>query len=182
MYIYIITNLINEKYYIGKTTNPNLHWYLSNKRWAAKHGNPGNMPIVDAISKYGLDNFAIEILATANNDEELCSLEKLWIGLLNSRNSDCGYNICMGGEGRVGIPCTEDHKRKIGLANKGRKPKGYIRTEKHRQQIRERMKGNKNGKGRGFGHFVSEEEKEKHRQNALKQWKNNPPRQRVSIF
>ncbi len=43
-------------------------------------------------------------------------------------------------------------------------------TAEHSEQLRERMKGNKHGKGRGLGHAVSAEEREKHRQNAIKQW------------
>ena len=47
--------------------------------------------------------------------------------------------------GRTGLSCSPEHKCKIGLANKGKKPKGYVRTEEHRQQLRDRMKGNNVG-------------------------------------
>lgn len=176
MYIYIITNIINNKIYIGKTVNKNLFDYLSVKRWAVNHNKDINMPIIKAMQKYGMDNFIYEILDdTASSNEELIYLEKEWIAFLDSMNPAIGYNATAGGEG-ASRPCSEATKKKIGLANRGRKPKGYIHTAEHCEQIRQRMLGSKHGKGRGIGHFVSDSEKEKHRQSALKQWQNNPPR------
>lgn len=146
MYIYLITNKINGKYYVGKTKHKNLNSYLSVKRWAVKHKKAHNMPIVSAMIKYGIDNFTIDILNEPTSVEDLNNLEQLWIILLNSRDPNVGYNILPGGDlSRTGVPCREETKRKIGLANKGRKPKGYIRTDLHRQQLRDRMKGNNIG-------------------------------------
>ena len=50
-----------------------------------------------------------------------------------------------GDKSRLGIPLSEETKAKIGAANKGRKPKGYVRTEEHRKQLSERMQGNDKG-------------------------------------
>ncbi len=56
MYVYQITNLINNKKYIGITNN-----YI--KRWSNhKSGNSKNMVIGRAIEKYGIENFKFEIL------------------------------------------------------------------------------------------------------------------------
>jgi group I intron endonuclease len=147
MYVYLLTNKVNGKYYVGKTVHRNLNSYLSVKRWAARHGKFQGMPVVCAMAKYGVDNFSVDVLAVAYTPEELDELERLWIIALNSRDTAIGYNVNLGGSaGRLGMPCSEEHKIRIGAANRGRKPKGYVRTEEHRRQLRERMRGNKIGK------------------------------------
>lgn len=84
MIIYKTTNLVNNRFYIGKD----------------KHNNPSYMGsgklLQQAISKYGLDNFKKEILETCTTESELNKREIHWIGKL--RNSAC-YNIANGGEG-----------------------------------------------------------------------------------
>lgn len=145
MFIYLLINKENGKYYVGKTVHHNLNSYLSNKRCVARKGSV-KYPIVAAIAKYGIDNFDVQVLAEPVTIAELNNLEQLWIVLLNSQDPKFGYNILSGGEvSRLGIACSEDTKRKIGQANKGKKPKGYVRTDKHRQQLRDRMRGNKIG-------------------------------------
>ena len=143
MLIYILENTVNGKYYVGKTRSNNLHDYLSVKRWGARHGKIKGMPVVAAMAKYGIDKFEARILTTAETDEQLNQLERLWIAVLNARDPKIGYNIAPGGEAVRSGPLSEEHKKKIGLANKGRRPKPYVRTAKHRQQISDRSKGKK---------------------------------------
>lgn len=94
-YIYKITNTSNQKIYIGKTLSS------IEKRWK-EHCNDYNKqrcekrPLYDAMQKYGLSIFTIEII-------EECSLENInereiyWIEKLNSYKD--GYNATMGGDG-----------------------------------------------------------------------------------
>ena len=56
MYLYKITNIINNKKYIGITNNYKKRW--SNHRC----GNSKNMVIAKAIKKYGKENFLFEII------------------------------------------------------------------------------------------------------------------------
>lgn len=143
MQVYLLTNQINGKYYVGKTVAKNLNSYLSVKRWAAKHGKNQSMPVVRAIAKYGWENFQVDTICTATTLEQLDDLEKLWIILLNARAPEIGYNISAGGNlGRTGVKNTAEHNAKIGLANKGKKPVGYVRTDEHRRQLQDRMRGN----------------------------------------
>lgn len=146
MYVYLLTNKENGKYYVGKTNHKNLNSYLSTKRCFAKKKVNVGMPVVKAMSEFGVDKFIVDVLATPNSTEDLDNLEKVWIILLDARNPELGYNVCLGGgTGRTGVKTSEETKARIGAANKGRKPKGYIRTELHRQQLRDRMKGNNVG-------------------------------------
>ena len=64
--IYKITNLKNGKYYIGRHSTKNINdSYMGS-----------GIGIKNAISKYGVKNFKKEIIARANNREELWNLEK----------------------------------------------------------------------------------------------------------
>jgi hypothetical protein len=62
----------------------------------------------------------------------------------------CLRNLTDGGEGLAGAIRTEQWKRNIGLGNLGKKRTGpqYSRTEEHRRQLRERMRGNKSAAGK----------------------------------
>lgn len=87
MIIYQITNKINGKFYIGKTTKSaeerfNQHFY--------NHKN-GNTYLYKAMRKYGVHNFQIDIL---ENTELLNEREIYWIKTLNPQ-----YNMTVGGDG-----------------------------------------------------------------------------------
>lgn len=100
--IYKIENSINNKVYIGQSTN-------IEKRFA-QHKSPyeqerfSDKPLYKAFSKYGIQNFNFEVL-------EECDIEKLnekecyWIKKYNSLCHEFGYNIRSGGECNAG----EDH-------------------------------------------------------------------------
>ena len=96
--IYKITNLINNKIYIGYTKK-------ELKERLYEHSNPRSknaykMPIVMAIKKYGIENFKIELLEESENDAYIHNeREAYWIKKLNSINNKIGYNLATGGEG-----------------------------------------------------------------------------------
>lgn len=85
MIIYKTTNLINNKFYVGKDSrnNPN---YLGS-----------GLLLNRAIHKYGRENFTKEILEYCENKEHLNEREKFWICELKAR--EVGYNIAEGGHG-----------------------------------------------------------------------------------
>lgn len=68
MIIYLITNKINDKRYVGLTTQTMEERWKQHK-YDALHGN--NYPIHKAMRKYGIENFRIEIIDTATSIEEL---------------------------------------------------------------------------------------------------------------
>ena len=89
MIIYITTNLINGKKYIGKdeTNNPK---YLGS-----------GLELKHAIKKYGRENFIKETLAVCNNRIELNILEEYYIKYYNAQLSSLFYNIAPGGTGGI---------------------------------------------------------------------------------
>ena len=88
MWIYKITNIQNHKVYIGQTTRPI-------KDRFNRHINDALNNILDthfarAIRKYGKENFIIEEIDNANNQEELNQKEQYWIRYYDS--TETGYN------------------------------------------------------------------------------------------
>jgi hypothetical protein len=85
MEIYKITNLINNKIYIGKDVSCDKNYYGS------------GVFIKKAIIKYGKENFTKEIIDTCYNYNELSVKEKYWIEFY--KNKQLLYNITEGGDG-----------------------------------------------------------------------------------
>ena len=93
--IYKITNIRNNKIYIGKTTKT-LKERLSKHFSSAKNL---KTHLARAIIKYGSNSFKIDLLQRTNNLKELNNLETKWILSLNSNNPSIGYNLTLGGDG-----------------------------------------------------------------------------------
>lgn len=93
-YVYKITNIINNKIYIGKT-------YLTiEERWKQHikdsiKDSEEKRPLYSAMKKYGIENFLIEQIEETDNPEER---EKYWIEFYDSFHN--GYNATIGGDGR----------------------------------------------------------------------------------
>lgn len=85
MIIYKTTNLINNKFYVGKDTINNSNYFGS------------GFLIKKAINKYGIENFKKEILEKCETREELNIREIYWIKKTNA--IELGYNITIGGTG-----------------------------------------------------------------------------------
>lgn len=96
-YIYLITNKINNKKYVGKTTQS------IEKRWQehisdSKKEKCEIRPLYRAMRKYGIENFSIKKLEKCNIDN-LSEREKYWIRYYNTYEE--GYNATLGGDGRI---------------------------------------------------------------------------------
>lgn len=92
--IYIITNSINDKVYIGQTIQSlKDRWYEHCRAACSK--NEADMHIKRAILKYGKENFTIKELERCTI-EELDEREIYYIGLYNSFVK--GYNSTKGGK------------------------------------------------------------------------------------
>lgn len=118
MYIYLITNLINNKKYVGQTINDfsirfrqhkNTHKYYSCQKTLS--------PVDRAIGKYGDENFKYEIIYVTDSLEDLNEKEIYYIDYYKTHVSCGGYNIKYGGDN--GGKHDESTKFKIGDAQKG---------------------------------------------------------------
>lgn len=88
--IYKITNKINGKSYVGKTTT-SLNQRMASHRCA-------DTVIGKAIRKHGWENFSVEVLEECDTKEEFNEREIFWIAALNCKTPK-GYNRSDGGDG-----------------------------------------------------------------------------------
>ena len=87
-YIYLTTNTVNNKKYIGQHLGEFTTEYLGSGKI-----------LKQAIDKYGKENFTVILLDIANSKEELDNLEKKYIEEYNALYEDNFYNIHEGGTG-----------------------------------------------------------------------------------
>lgn len=126
MIVYLVTNLVNRKTYVGITS------LGLKKRWsehlcAAKTSTKKpKFALHRAIAAYGQENFSVEVIGRSETWDELLMLERALILDHGSHTTASGYNLTLGGQGIVGLVRTKEHNQKISLAQKGRKkPPGY---------------------------------------------------------
>ena len=121
--IYKITNIINNKVYVGQTTRPYMQRFERHLKDAENNILPSNF-FHKAIRKYGRNNFKIEIIDTANTKEELNTKEIYWIDFYMQLG--ISYNTAKGGQGgNTYYKRTQEQmcitKQKISKANFGMK-------------------------------------------------------------
>jgi len=171
MVVYKTTNLLNNKSYIGKDMHNNANYLGSGKA------------LINAIKKYGKDNFKKEIIEECNDTIHLAEREEYWIKFFNAVEDSNYYNICYNSHPPLatGREVSNETRKKISDAQKGDKGFWYgkaqsevsnlkrseslrgkpkpPRSETHRQKLSESHKGkepwNKGKKG------VSEETRKK---------------------
>lgn len=112
MYIYAVTNKVNDKVYIGKCS----------KDVSRSQSYLGSGVIINkAIDKYGKDNFKKEIIVdNVANHNLLNELEKHYIQLYASFVGSIGYNLTKGGGGNFGYKPSKETRQKISDSNKGK--------------------------------------------------------------
>lgn len=131
--IYTITNIINNKMYVGKTKN---FQKRKNEHFLALRKNiHNNQYLQNAVNKYGIENFKIEILEECN-EYYLHSQEHYWCNMLNVLNKDFGYNIQYTNPQLNKHILSQESKDKIGLANKGKsRNKGYEHSLEFKEKV-----------------------------------------------
>ena len=147
--VYQHRNKINGKVYIGITMQ------TPEQRWRHGEGYKSSPHFYAAIQKYGWDNFEHNTLFQNLTKEEACKKEQELIAKYNSMNREYGYNSTSGGDifvmneetkqkisqslmgnkNGLGHPCSEEKKKKISEAQKGRRL-----TEEHKQKLSEAAK------------------------------------------
>lgn len=88
-FIYLTTNLINGKIYIGQ------HLFLPNKKLNSSYLGSGRY-FKRALKKYGKENFSRKILRVCKSQKELNVWEYIYIKKYHSQDKNTGYNIADG--------------------------------------------------------------------------------------
>jgi len=134
-YLYSITNWINGKQYIGIATNVG-------RRWIEHKCGHGSKLVYQAIQKYGIKNFAFDVLYEGD-ESSIKQLEVILIEQLNAK-APHGYNLTGGGEGSTGWKPDVKTRRKMSQAHKGKRNGMYGR--KHNEEAKERIRAAAKGR------------------------------------
>lgn len=171
MFVYLTTNLLNSKQYVGQTVADNKNYLGS------------GLLLLKTIKKYGKEIFSREILTECSSQEELDEQEIFWIDKLNTLKPN-GYNLDLGGNGvgqhsdetrkkikenhayyHLGKKFSDDHKRKI-----SERLKKYIQTKGHKKNVSNALRGRN----------LSDEHKQKIRESIKNHWKYKRKRKRLN--
>lgn len=160
----MITNVLNNKQYIGQTSQP------LDKRWAghircAASSQHTKMLIARAIRKYGKSNFRIEILTEFTETTPQNIVDKVEVRYIDNYNT-CkpnGYNLAKGGKT---IRHADTYKKKI---SKSHKRYWNSLTAEERQTKLDKMRTERNKVGTNW----TPEGMERKRQYWVERWSND---------
>ncbi len=98
-YIYLITNDINNKQYVGKTEHATIldRWKEHCNDYKLYKNN--SRPLYKAMKKYGIEHFYIEEIEKVPPNVNLDEREKFWINFYDTYKH--GYNATLGGDGKL---------------------------------------------------------------------------------
>jgi group I intron endonuclease len=158
-FIYKITNIVNNKVYIGKSTYKNIDEVKKRYKKEVLYG--VNRYIIKAIKKYGIDFFVFKIVENNIKSTELNNKEIFYINYFNSYNK--GYNLTIGGEGNKGYKWSIESKNKLSekFIGKRKNTENPFYGKKHSlNTIDKIIKSNKRRAGNKYGP-MSQDRKEK---------------------
>ena len=152
MIVYIITNTVNGKRYVGQTV------FMLEKRWKQHQKSPRCHALHNAIEKYGAKNFIIEPIIEVPTIELLNEFEAEYIKKYCTLAPN-GYNLTEGGRAprhnvetrakmsrsRIGLEKSVEHCRRISEGKKGAK-----RSEETKRKISETLTGSHYGRNGGI--------------------------------
>ena len=150
--IYKFTNLINNKVYIGQTTQ-SVRTRVIQHIADSKSNRKSKTYFHNALSKYGFDNFTFEIIEYCQDKQQLNEKEIYWIGYYKSNIKQFGYNLTPGGPGNTdrdfckknidrlikantGRSLSDETKRTISISNKNNWNNSQFRA-KHIEHVKE---------------------------------------------
>jgi len=150
--IYTITNLVDNKIYVGKATYVKSRLRHHKSQLVRKvHGNDH---LQYAVNRYGIDNFVFELLVECDI-EHLFSEEHYWATLLDVHNRERGYNIEPTHPHRDAPSVSEETKEKLRVFNTGKKRSPEIR--KRQSESWKKVLESRNGVGFTKGRKHTEE-------------------------
>lgn len=148
MWVYCITNLINNKKYVGITSKEDYYKRLGEHISMSKNKKYKHL-ICNKISQYGLDNFTFDILEKCNSINELKEKEIFWIDKLNTYvNNGFGYNRTLGGD------FISDKSRAIGVATRI-KNGSYNFSKEHRANLSKSRKNKNKGSANNMSRKIT---------------------------
>jgi group I intron endonuclease len=167
MQIYLITNDVNDRAYVGACMMPLERRWAGHKSWARKGR---GYALHAAMREIGIDKFhVVRVFSGYISREKMKRLEEYYIKCFKTMVPN-GYNETIGGTTRIFKPCSDEKRRKISEALKGHPVS---------QETREKIRNSPCGKA-AIGRPVSEAVRAKHRARMLGRTVSPETRQKIS--
>ena len=139
--IYVITNMVSGKVYIGSTTDVRIR--RKQHIWALRKGNHDNSHLQRSWNKYGEDTFEFGILEYIGSLEELVKAEQFWMDIYREEGTEL-YNFGTAADNAMrGHNFSEEHRRKIGENTRAAWARGAYDSEETRCKFSKVHKGKK---------------------------------------
>lgn len=160
-FVYIITNEVNGKSYIGKCTDHKERW---RRHLIIAQNGPSDLRfqiVHRAIRKYGKENFTFKILETWPDEPKALAREVCLIDKYNTFKG-AGYNCTSGGEGISGFRFSDEAKQKMSRTRKGKFTGADHHSfgKKHKPKTIEKLREN-NHKKKRYIDFIQAEQMRK---------------------
>ncbi len=150
--IYVITNSVSGKIYVGQT------WMLAEQRWkahvkSAHYSKRRPSPFHDAVKAYGKEAFTIRTVCLAFTQDCLNAAECYFIKALHAQDSAIGYNLLAGGEtspmllqasrDKLAATITGRKRSDASIAKQLKSREGFHHSEETKAKIRASNEGKK---------------------------------------
>lgn len=149
-HVYIITNKLSGKHYVGKANDYGARWalHLTDSRKFRPRTYVGA-----AIKLHGSCNFSFSVLEVCVTEEQAYEREVYWISQFRSNEKGLGYNLESGGRGGKRASCETRAKHSEALLRRpveerkafGQFQKGKPKSSEHRTKLSVANKGKHSG-------------------------------------
>lgn len=142
--IYQIFNKVNNKVYIGQTSErfQRRYWHHN---WNLSNGSHHNKFLQNSWNKYGSNNFEFRIIHVLKDGEDINLLEKQYIKQFNATEYEYGYNMQDGGQPESMHRFISEESRKI----VGEKNRQHMLGRKLSDETRAKMRASSKHCGPG---------------------------------
>lgn len=161
--IYVIRNLVNNKFYVGSTVN--LRQRFHQHFGSLSNGYHHNPHLQSAWNKYGESFFEFAVIEVVESKEQILVREQEWIDNLGAAEREDCYNFCAQAGSHLGRKRSDETRRKLSVAITGKKHSteakqkmreaklGKKLTEEHKRNVGDAVRGKKIDKTPGYNSY-----------------------------
>lgn len=145
-YLYKISNDVNDKVYIGRSTKPDYRRRAHLRNSTAPEESTIAQKVHFAIKEIGKEHFTLEVFERYENYREACEQEVFWIKFYKSDQDEFGYNDKLGPDGPIQL--TNEQRQKLSARVSGTGNPMY--GKEHSKETKERLKELSSGENNPF--------------------------------